>query len=794
MNNHQEDSLLPNARPEQFIGSRMQRTEDHLLLQGLGKYVDDIPLTNVLYSAFVRSPHGHAKIISIDISKASQLPGVHKIYLYKDLPESAQTRLPILVPNPSIKHLMMQEVLVSKEVCCVGDAVAFVVADNRYIAEDACNLIDVEYEILPVVADCLKALDANSPSFFSGIPNNLAAQLNVNFGEVDSGFAQATHVVQEVFWNNRGSAHPMETRGYAAEYHHATGQLTVWSSGQTPHLEKKNLIDILKWDPEFIRIIHHDVGGGFGPKAIFYPEEAMVAIAAHDLRRPVKWIEDRREHFYTATQERDQWWDISIALDANAKILAMKIDMTHDNGAYLPWGIITPYIGVTTTPGPYVIPAIDVNLKVVYTNKNATSPVRGAGRPQAVFAMERILDKAARQLGIDRAEIRRRNFIQPEQMPYNNGFIYRDGKPMVYDSGDYPQCQAIALEKIAYDDFPARKAAALKEGRYLGIGIANFVEGTGLGPFEGATVRVQQTGRITILTSASSQGQGHKTTFMQICADQLQVPLEMIDVITADTNAISMGIGTFASRVTVNAGNSVFLASQKVADKVKDLAAFLMQTRVDNVQLLDGHAITIDNPSKKKSFAELARVSQGMPGFSFPEGVTNGLESTEYFAPSQSAYCNGTAAVEIELDRDTCQINIVKYVMTHDSGNLINPLLVDGQVQGSIAHGIGNSTLEDMQYDDQAQPITTNFGEYLLPMATDVPKAEMYHLNSPSPLNPLGVKGAGEGGTIPAAAAIVAAIEDAISDTGIFLTQAPMTPPRLFEILKKAGAYETSTS
>jgi carbon-monoxide dehydrogenase large subunit len=558
--------------------------------------------------------------------------------------------------------------------------------------------------------------------------------------------------------------------------------------------EKKNLIDILKWDPEFIRIIHHDVGGGFGPKAIFYPEEAMVAIAAHDLLRPVKWIEDRREHFYTATQERDQWWDISIALDANAKILAMKIDMTHDNGAYLPWGIITPYIGVTTTPGPYVIPAIDVNLKVVYTNKNATSPVRGAGRPQAVFAMERILDKAARQLGIDRAEIRRRNFIQPEQMPYNNGFIYRDGKPMVYDSGDYPQCQALALEKIAYDDFPARKAAALKEGRYLGIGIANFVEGTGLGPFEGATVRVQQTGRITILTSASSQGQGHKTTFMQICADQLQVPLAMIDVITADTNAISMGIGTFASRVTVNAGNSVFLASQKVAEKIKGLAAFLMQTRVDNIQLIDGHAISIDDPSKKKSFAELARVSQGMPGFSFPEGVTNGLESTEYFSPAQSTYCNGTAAVEIELDRDTCQINILKYVMTHDSGNLINPLLVDGQVQGSIAHGIGNSTLEDMQYDDQAQPITTNFGEYLLPMATDVPKVQMYHLHSPSPLNPLGVKGAGEGGTIPAAAAIVAAIEDAISDTGIFLTQAPMTPPRLFEILKKAGAYSSVTS
>ena len=789
MNQHFEASLLHTDRPEQFIGSRIQRTEDELLLKGQGKYVDDLPLVNVLYSAFLRSPHAHAKIISINIEAASKLSGVHKIYLHKDLPACAQKRVPLLLPNPAIQHLMMQEVLVSQEVCCVGDAIAFVVADNRYIAEDACALIEVDYEIFPAIADCLKALEPNVPSFHSLIPHNLAAQVKTSFGEVETGFKNAAHVVQEVFWNNRGSAHPMETRGYAAEFHQTSGQLTVWASGQTPHLEKKNLIDILEWDPENLRIIHHDVGGGFGPKAIFYPEEAMVAIAAHELLRPVKWIEDRREHFYTATQERDQWWDISIALDENAKILAMKVDMTHDNGAYLPWGIIMPYIGITTTPGPYVIPAIDVNLKVVYTNKNATSPVRGAGRPQAVFAMERILDKAARVLGIDRAEIRRRNFVQPEQMPYNNGFIYRDGKPMIYDSGDYPKCQALALEKIAYDDFPTRKAAALKDGRYLGIGIANFVEGTGLGPFEGATVRVQQNGRITILTSASSQGQGHKTTFMQICADQLHVPLNMIDVVTADTNAISMGIGTFASRVTVNAGNSVFLAAQVVAKKVASLAAFMLQCQPEDIILKDGIAINKQDSSKQKTFAELARVSQGMPVFSFPVGVTNGLESTEYFSPAQSTYCNGTAAVEIELDRDTCQIHIIKYVMAHDSGNLINPLLVDGQVQGSVAHGLGNSTLEDMQYDEQAQPVTTNFGEYLLPTAHDIPKVEMHHMFSPTPLNPLGVKGAGEGGTIPAAAAIVAAIEDAISDTGIFLTQAPMTPPRLFEILKKAGAY-----
>jgi len=790
MTKHTEESISPDSRPEQFIGSRVQRTEDHLLLKGQGQYVDDLKLNGVLYSAFLRSPHAHAKILSINIERALELPGVHKIYLHQDLPESAKKRLPILVPNPAIKNLMMQEVLVSEEVCCVGDSIAFVIADSRYIAEDACALIDVEYEILPVVADCKSALAEGAPSFYSKIPHNLAAEVKVSFGTVEEAFQKAKHVTRELFWNNRGSAHPMETRAYAAEYHAVSGQLTVWASGQTPHLEKKNLIDILEWDPEKIRIIHNDVGGGFGPKAIFYPEEAMVAIAACDMQRPIKWIEDRREHFYTATQERDQWWDIELALDEGAKILGMKIHMTHDNGAYLPWGIITPYIGVTTTPGPYIIPAIDVHLQVVYTNKNATSPVRGAGRPQAVFAMERILDKAALELGLDRAEIRRRNFIQPEQMPYNNGFIYRDGKPMVYDSGDYPKCQAIALEKIAYDQFPQRQALAKEQGRCIGIGIANFVEGTGLGPFEGATVRIQQNGRVTILTSASSQGQGHKTTFMQICADQLNVPLSLIDVVASDTNAISMGIGTFASRVTVNAGSSVFMAAKVVAKKVIGLAAFLMNHSVDDVELIDGYVISKKDASIKKSFAELARVSQGMPGFSFPEGITNGLESTEYFSPAQSTYCNGTAAVELELDRDTCQIKILKYVMAHDSGNLINPLIVDGQVQGSVAHGIGNATLEDMQYDVQGQPITTNFGEYLLPMATDVPKVEMEHLCSPSPLNPLGVKGAGEGGTIPAAAAIVAAIENAISDPRIFLTQAPMTPPRLFEIMNKAGLYQ----
>jgi carbon-monoxide dehydrogenase large subunit len=595
--------------------------------------------------------------------------------------------------------------------------------------------------------------------------------------------------VKETYWQNRGSAHPMEARAYLAEAHAATGQITVWSSGQAPHLEKKNLVDLLAWDPEKLRVIMNDVGGGFGPKGIFYPEEALVCIAALDLRRPVKWIEDRREHFLTAMQERDQWWTISLALEPDGTIRGVALEMAHDNGAYLPWGIIMPWIAVTTTPGPYVIPAMSVDLKVVFTNKGATSPVRGAGRPQAVFAMERILDRAALRLGMDRAVIRERNFILPQQMPYSVGFIYRDGKPMRYDSGDYPATQAAALERANYAGFRARQKAARAEGRYIGIGMANYVEGTGLGPFEGATVRVQQTGRVSVLSGAASQGQGHKTTFAQICAQQLNLPMDCIDVVTADTASISMGVGTFASRITVTAGNSVYLAAGKVREKVLALAAFLMQCKVQDLELGEGRVRLVADTAKGMGLAELARISQGMPGFSFPDGMTGGLEDTQYFSPSQSTFCNGTAVVELEVDRDTGQTRIINYVMAHDCGHLINPMIVDGQVQGAVAHGIGNATLEWMQYDENAQPVTTNFGEYLLPMATDVPRVDTVHLETPSPLNPLGVKGAGEGGTIPAAAAIVGAIEDALAEYRLELRHSPLVPQQLFECLREARAY-----
>ncbi|MFM0467771.1 xanthine dehydrogenase family protein molybdopterin-binding subunit [Paraburkholderia strydomiana] len=785
-----EISDLKGAPTDQrYIGKRVTRTEDKKLLQGQGSYVDDVHLPNMLQAAVLRSPHAHAKIVSIDCTAARELKGVHAVYTHADLSGRARGRAPSMLPNPAIRFERTQELLASTEVTFAGEAVAFVVADNRYIAEDACGLIEVEYDTLPAVADCRDGMHPESPLCHTDAKDNVVAHIEMGFGDIDAAFNGAPHVVEETYWQNRGSAHPMETRGYLAEFHAANGELTVWSSGQAPHHEKKNLVELLEWDAEKLRVLMNDVGGGFGPKLPFYPEEALVAIAAVALKRPVKWIEDRREHFLAVTQERDQWWTVKIALENDGKIRGVKLEMVHDNGAFLPWGIITPYISITTTPGPYVIPAMGAKLDVVYTNKCATSPVRGAGRPQAVFAMERILDKAARALGMDRAELRWRNLIQPEQMPYDAGFIYRDGSPLRYDSGDYPACQKAALERAKYSSFAQRKAEARREGRFIGIGMASFVEGTGMGPFEGATVRVQANGRIAVITGASPQGQGHKTTFAQICAEQLNVPLETIDVITGDTGGISMGVGTFASRVTVNAGNSVYIAAQAVGEKMLTLAAHLWKCKPEELLLVEGHVARRAGIEQRMSYGQLAKISQGMPGFTMPEGLTAGLEETKYFSPAQSTYCNGTAVVELEVDRETGHITILNYVMAHDSGKLINPMIVDGQVIGSVAHGIGNATLEWMQYDENAQPTTTNFGEYLLPMATDVPNIDIVHLETPSPLNPLGVKGAGEGGTIPAAAAIVAAIEDALSEYGVEFTEAPLVPQRVFQKLKEAGAY-----
>ena len=640
------------------------------------------------------------------------------------------------------------------------------------------------------MSDCRDAAKPGAARVHSDLAANIAAFVPMSYGDVDAAFAKAAHVFEEELFQHRGGAMTLEGRAVLANYDAAGDMLTVWSSTQTPHLGRGTLADLTGRNLESIRVIAPFVGGGFGTKAPFYAEEAVIPAAAMKLGRPVKWIEDRREHFLSATQERDQYWSVAIAVDAQGTILGLRGMMVHDTGAYLPWGIIVPYIAATTFPGPYKVPTYRMESTVVLTNRVPTTVVRGAGRPQAVFAMERLMDRVARELGLDRAEVRRRNMIRPEQMPYSVGLVFRDGKPLVYASGDFPKSLTRALALSDYDGFRARQAKARAQGRYIGIGIGNYVEGTGLGPFEGVTIRVLPNGKVAVATGATTQGQGTRTTLSQVVADRVGCRIEDIVMTVGDTAAISQGVGAFASRQAINAGSSAAIAGDSVRGQIVALAARTLGVAESEIDLEDGRAIARGGNRPSLGFGELARLAQGMPGFSFAPGQAPGLEHTAYFTPPQASYCNGTHVVEVEVDVQTGGVTILNYTVGHDSGNVINPMIVDGQVQGGVAHGIGNALFEWMKYDDQAQPLTTTFQDYLLPSAPDVPGCTIEHVETPNPLNPLGVKGAGEGGTIPAPAAIVAAIEDALSPFGVHFAEVPLTPARIVAALAAAGVYE----
>jgi carbon-monoxide dehydrogenase large subunit len=771
------------------VGARVLRSEDPRLLRGRGEFVDDIRVPNMLHAAFVRSVHAHARIRRINPHAALATSGVHGVFVAGDMPAAMREhRMPVLVPIPYAKVPLLQFALAADEVCYVGEPIAIVVANSRYAAEDAAAKVEIEYDALPAAVDCREAAKTDAALAHLNTPGNAAAVFKVGYGDIVQAFRAPAHVFREELWHHRGCGHALETRAVLADPGVRHERLTVWSSTQTPHLAKRTLAEMLMRAPETIRVVAPDVGGGFGPKAIFYAEEAVVAQAALLLSRPVKWTEDRREHFLATTQERDQYWSIEIALDTNAKLLGVRGTMLHDTGAYLPWGVVLPFIAATTVPGPYVLPAYQLETTVVYTNKVPTTPVRGAGRPQAVFAMERLLDRAARELALDPAEIRGRNLIEAAQMPYRVGLTFRDGKPVVYDSGDYPATLEKALALSLYREFPRRQKEALEQGRYIGIGIGSYVEGTGLGPFEGVTVRVQENGKALVKSGAAPHGQGHQTMFQQIVSDELGLPMDDIVVLLGDTDAISMGVGTFASRITANAGPAALSASQAVRAQILKLAARSLEVQESDIVLKEGRAEVKSGNRPSIGFGELAKLAQGFPGFSFAPGDAPGLEHTAYFTPPQAAYCNGTHVVEVEVDIMTGAVRILNYSVAHDSGTLINPLIVDGQIQGGVAHGIGNALFEVMAYDANAQPLTTTFADYLIPSSTEVPPVAAVHLQTPSPLNPLGVKGAGEGGTIPAAAAIVGAIENALQPFGVRFTDSPLTPDRIVAAIRQNRA------
>lgn len=773
-------------RPRQF-GARALRKEDPALLTGRGRYVDDITQPGLLHAAFVRSPFPHAAVRGVDTAAARALAGVHGVFTHADLPEGLRQPLPLIVPNPAITHPWMAYALAREEVCYVGEPVAVVVAESRALAEDAAALVEVEWDPLPGIGSLDAALAPDAPSVHAGAPDNIAARFTVKVGDADPAFAGAAHVFRDSIRQHRGGAFFMECRGAVVRWDAASDELMAWISCQGSHRLKRNFMDVLGLNDHQVRVVAPEVGGGFGPKGSFYPEYSAIAVASRATGRAVKWIEDRRENFLATHQERDQIWDVEVAVATDGRLRGVRGRLAHDGGAYVPWGIVLPWIAATTVPGPYVLPAYRMEVLSVLTNRVPCTPVRGAGRPQAVVVMERLMDRIARELDLDPAEVRERNMIRPEQMPWKVGITFRDGKPVTYDSGDYPACQRAALDAIDYAGFPARRAAAAAEGRFLGIGIGNAVEGTGLGPYESATVRIATNGRILLYTGATPQGQSHRTTLAQIAADQFGVGIEDVEVVTGDTGAVNLGIGSFAARTAVNAGSSTHLAAVAVADKVRRVAAEMMECAPDDLVLRDGAVEVAGVPGMRRTLKEVAVRAIGMPGFSMAGGAEPGLEHTAHFTPEQSTYANGTTVAEVEVDPDTGRVTIRRLVIAHDCGRVINPMVVDGQVVGGVAHGIGNAFLERLLCDAEGQPLTTNFGEYMLPLATDVPRVEIIHLETPSPLNPLGLKGAGEGGTIPTIAALVNAVADALAPFGVHIAEAPITPERIVQLVRATG-------
>ena len=766
------------------IGARVLRLEDHALLTGGARFVDDIVLTGVLHAAFVRSPHPHALIRSIDASAARTMPGVVAVLSLDDLAPVLRQRRMIRISNSGTKlDQSWLFALADGEVSFVGEPVAIVVAGDRYTAEDAAALVAVDYEILPAATDCRTA--ERGPPVRRELSSNKVIAYTVGFGDSEIAFAKAAHIVHEDLWIHRGAAHSIECRGILAQI--SDRETLVWASTQKAHDLRTALADYIELDETRLRVATPDVGGGFGPKLCVYPEDVAVVAAATLLRRSVKWIEDRREHFTNAAQERDQYWSIEIAAEADGRVRGVRGKLIHDLGAYALQDVNLPYNSATTLTGPYMVAALSMEVVVTHTNKAPVSSVRGAGYPQAAFAMERLLDRLARALGLDRAELRRRNLIPAEKMPYLKPLKTRAGEQVQYDSGDYPGCQREILSAMGWEGFPRRQAQAREQGRYLGIGIAHGVKGTGRGPFEFGGVSVSPTGRITVTTGAAAMGQGLATALAQICAESFGVRAQDVVVISGDTAAAPLGLGGFSSRQTVTAGSSVHVAAGAVAAKARKLASHVLEAAEEDLELADGAVRVVGAPQLAVKLGDLSRMLKGAPGYSFPPGIEPGLEASATYRIDKLAYANACHVVEVEVDIETGAVTILRYAAIQDSGRRVNPVIVEGQIHGGIAHGVGNALLEWMGYDESGQPVTTTFADYLLPTATDLPRFETLYKETPSPHNPLGVKGIGELGTIPAAAALISAIEDALSPFNVHIAQMPIAPHRLVELIAEAG-------
>ncbi len=784
-------------QPSAQIGRSVPRVEDDRLLRGVGRFVDDLHVPDVVEVAFLRSTEAHARIVAIDVSAARAHPGVLAVYdgasvsgRIKPLLNAEEMRVPpgIAALDP-INKLQPAPILATDEVSYVGQPVAMVVAESRYLAEDAAELIDVEYEPLPAVVSVEAALDSDAPLVLLGEDDNIGVHVRHGKGDAEQAIATAAAVVSDTFSTQRYVCAPMETRGLVAQQDPFTGALTVWSTTQTPHRVRDHIAESIGIPVDDVRVQSVDVGGGFGQKGILVVEELLIPFAANDLGRPVRWIADRFENLTADAHAREQIHHITLAADADGHLLAVKDRIIVNLGARNMVGLVVPYNALCHLIGPYKVDNADLEAIGVLTNTTFTSPYRGAGRPEAVFAMERAMDRLALELDLEPAELRRRNLITADEMPYQTGLLDRRGVPQEYDSGDYPQMLARAVDMVDLRGIRDRQTESAEGGATegstrLGIGFALYLEMTGLGPFEGARVDVMPSGRVRLYTGAPSQGQGHRTVFAQILSDSLGVAFDDIDVVAGDTATVPYGVGTIASRALVTAGNATAQAGGLLRQRILDAAAGVLEASPDDLLLTNSKITVAGTPAVELTLAELIRSVPKLLGGS----GSDGLSETSYFQPPNYATASGVHAAVVEVDTTTGRVDIVDYVVVHEAGRIVNPVVADAQIIGGVGQGIGGIMSEHLRYDENGQPVTSTFADYVMPISSMVPEVRMDEIVCPSPTNPLGVKGLGEGGAVGPPAAVANAVEDALRAEGVVIRTGPLSPSRVLDLLREAGA------
>ncbi len=769
------------------FGQPIRRQEDPRLLTGRALFVDDIDLPGMLHVAFVRSDFAHARLGTVDVNAVRDRPGVAAVYTADDLGDYWQPG-PLLVPPPPIERITFnqrtQVPLAKGKVHHVGEPIAVVVAESRYLAEDAVAEIFADLEPLDAVVDLEAAVAPDSPLVHDDIEGNLAAHVIQEKGDYQAVRGKADLLLERRFHYDHGTAAAMENRGVVAAWDERGQRLQIWDTTQAPIPIRNGLAGMLGLSESQVQVVAPFLGGGFGPKIMmFYPEEVLIPWIAMRLGRPVKWIEDRQENFFATTQERDQVHEAELAMTRDGRILGIRDVFLHDTGAYAPYGLTVPINSQCTLLGPYDVPHYYSEFKAVFTNKPIVTPYRGAGRQHGVFVMERLLDLAARELGLDPVEIRRRNYLPSDAFPHNHQIIYQDFTPLTYDSGNYEPILDKAVEMIGYRDFVSEEQPRLrKQGRRVGIGVVSYVEGTGIGPYEGARVTVQASGKVHLATGVGTQGQGHFTSFAQVVAEQLGVEVTDVSVTTGDTAELHWGTGTFASRGAVVAGNACHAAALEVRQKILKLASEELEVAEEDLELRDGKVGVRGVPEKVIALGELAQLANPLRGAVKP-GTEPGLEATTYFGPDRGATAAGVHAMIVEVDPETWLVECKRYVVVHDCGTVINPLILEGQIEGGVAQGIGNAFYEHLVFNSEGQLMNASFMDYLLPTATDVPPIESAHLVTPSPLNPLGIKGAGEAGAIPVGPLFAQAIENALYDVDLEILEIPLSPNRLFELV-----------